>query len=960
MIRRALVPLAVVVSALPALAQSPSAEWRTVETKHFRVHYTAPAEAWALRAAARLESIRERVVAEVGYNPSDVTDVLVTDPVAQANGMAFPLLGSPRIVLWTSPPGPASVIGCYADWTELLVLHEDTHLVHLLRPSRNPTQRLVEHLLPLGAITLRGPRWLIEGYATMVEGKLTASGRPNSDVRAVILRQRARSGELPSYRELSSDPRSWLGMSMAYLAGSAYLEWLVERAGPDTLKHLWARMTARSGRGFDAAFEGVFGEPPARLYDRFTAELTWRAMEAERRLTPAAREGDLWQDLSWSTGEPVVSPDGKQLAIVLRGRDEPSRLVVWSTAPDEEAEKKWRERIEKALKKDPEDIAPVRTRPLPRKPLHELVTRDGAEPFTPRFLPGGKSIMFVRFEPDGEGFLHPDLFRWTPAEGKVERLTRLADVREADPSPDGRWAVGVRNRNGFSQLVRVDLPTGVVSEITPPSVETMYAQPRVSPDGTRMLFVRHEGGAWKLVVRELANGREVELPTGDGASVAYPTWGAEGKTVFASVGQGGFINVLAFAADGSGVGEPITTTIGAALAPAPIPDGSGLYFLGLEAGGLDLRTIRLGQPMAAGSPQAALAANLAPAVRPIPPPAPAPPVAAPVGPGRPYSLGRQELAFLMGGNVAPSTHAVELGVRVGDVVGRLDTLALGSIADNAGPKGGTLAGAWRGWPVAVSAQAFNATERPSRQPKEVPGLGPRLDAQRQGVELEGTWQHRWRAGGLELAGGAYLGRVEPASGESLSQRVGSVSGRLTGTRSCGLWRFPASFAARLDAGRTGEDPWRRVSGALEVGVLRKGTGLTVSWRRASVHDAVSDLDRLQLGGVSSSITPDAVLAGRILVPPLPAGTLIGEEYEGQKASLLVGGLPLFFERDRMWDRDKARSGWLRLVGLEWDLTSGPVPLVRLPGFCVTVGVARILDQPFKDVTQGWIGLAWRP
>jgi hypothetical protein len=949
-----------VASALPALAQAPSADWRTVETRHFRLHYTAAAEDWALGAAARLESIRERVAAEVGYDPPEVTDVLVTDPVAQANGMAFPLLGSPRMVLWTSPPGPASVIGFYGDWTELLVVHEDTHLVHLLRPSRNPAQILAEHLLPLGPISLRAPRWVIEGYATMVEGKLTASGRPNSDVRAAILRQRARAGKLPSYRELSSDSRSWLGMSMAYLAGSAYLEWLVERAGPDALRRLWARMTARSGRGFDAAFEGVFGEPPARLYDRFTAELTWRAMEAERGLAPAERGGELWQDLRWSTGEPVVSPDGKELAIVLRGRDEPSRLVVWSTAPNDEAEKKWRERIEKMLAKDPLDVAPVRAKPLAREPLHELVTRNGAEPFTPRFLPGGAAILFVRFEPDGEGFLHPDLFRWNPSTGGVERITRLADVREADPSPDGKWAVGVRNRNGFSQLVRVDLANGAVSEVTRPSVGVEYAQPRVSPDGTRIVFVRHQGGAWKAVVRELASGSEVELPTGAGASVAYPTWGANGDTVFASVGQGGFIDVVVLAADGSRAGERITATIGAALAPAPSPDGTTLYFLGLQADGLDLRTVKLGEQPSGAGPRIVLAPELAPAVRPAPPSESSPLAPVGIGPGRHYGFGRQEFAAVFGGNLAPSSHALELGVRVGDVVGRLDTLAIGSLADAAGPQGGTLTGAWRGWPVAVSVQLFTATENPSRQAREVPDLGRRLDAQRRGVALEGTWQRRWRAGVLGLGAEAYVGRMEPAGGPSLGQRVGSVSARVTETPSRGLWRFPASFDARFDAGRTGEDRWRRVSGGLEVGAFRRATGLALSWRRASVRDATSDLDRLQLGGVSSSIVPDAVLAGRILVAPLPAGTLIGDEYEGQRASLLLGGLPLFFGRHRMWGRGQGRGEWLRLAGLEWDLTGDPVPLVRFPGFHITVGVARILDRPLEDVTEGWIGLAWRP
>ena len=955
--RRTVVGLALLALAPPALAQAPSAEWRTVETKHFRVHYTAPAQEWALRVASRLEAIRERVAAEVGYAPPEVTDVLVTDPVAQPNGMALPLLSGPRMVLWTTPPGPASGIGTYADWTELLALHEDTHLVHLLRPSRNPIQLFGERLLPVGPIALRAPRWVHEGYATLVEGALTGSGRPNSDFRAAILRQRARAGRLPDYAQLASDSQSWLGMSMAYLAGSAYLEWLVERSGPDSLRKLWARMTARSDRGFEAAFEGVFGEGPAKLYDRFTAELTWRAVEAERRLAPVEREGELWQELSWSTGEPAVSPDGTRLAIILRARRRPSRLVVWSTAPDAEAERKRQERIEKALARDPEDVAPVRSKPLPRKPLFELSARNGAEPFGPRWMPDGKGILYGRFEPDGAGFLHPDLFLWTPAEGRVVRITRLADVREADPAPGGGWAVGVRSRNGLSQLVRVNLATGAVSEVTPPSVDAVCAMPRVSPDGRRVAYVTRRADGWKLVVRELASGRELELPSAPRASVAYPAWSADGALVFASVGEGGFIDVVAFPSDGAGAPRAVTRTIGAALAPAP--NGSEVYFLGLQADGLDLRTIALGEPPAP-SPPAAHSVELAPAVTPRTRPAPAPLGVAPVAPGAPYGFGRQELAPLMGGTVAPSSHAVELGVRVGDVVGRLDTLAIGALADAAGPRGGTLAGAWRGWPVALSLQLFGAQESPSQQGVTVPGLGERLDARRSGAELAASWEKRWLAGRFEVRTGGYLGRLEPEGQASETQSLGFVRAALDASPSRGVWRFPASVQARFDAGRTGSDAWRRVQCTVGVGALLRSTGVALAWQRGSVRDAVSDFDRLQLGGVPSSILPDAVLAGRILVPALPAGTRIGDDHEGQKATLLLGGLPLFYERHRLWDEGGAKGDWLGLTGLEWDLTGDPVPLVRIPGVHVTVGVARILSEPFKNRTQAWLGVSFRP
>ena len=76
--------------------------------------------------------------------------------------------------------------------------------------------------------------------------------------------------------------------------------------------------------------------------------------------------------------------------------------------------------------------------------------------------------------------------------------------------------------------------------------------------------------------------------------------------------------------------------------------------------------------------------------------------------------------------------------------------------------------------------------------------------------------------------------------------------------------------------------------------------------------------------------------------------------------LLLGGVPLFFERHRVWDQGAARGDWLRLAGLEWDLASGPLPLVKLPGFHLNLGMARILDAPFADRTEGWLTLAWRP
>ena len=422
-------------AAAPAGAQPADAAWRTlvIGDGAFRVHYPAAAEAWARRTAARLVVIRARLADEIGYRPEQTIDVVVTDPLSRPNGSAWALLGAPRMVLWTSPPEPTSILGAYRDWGELVATHEEAHLVHLLRPSRSPWRRLAWRLLPLGGpgpIGVRAPRWVTEGYATLLEGRLTGAGRPNSDLVAAVLRERALAGRLPSYGALGSDDRTWLGRSMAYLAGSAYLAWLEQRTGPRSLRDLWARMTARQDRSFDDAFRGVFGDGPAPLYGRFTAEMTWRAVEARRAIETAGApgrlpgddglaagapaDGTLWLERSWRTGAPAVSPGGGRLAVVLRDRDAPPRLAVFSTADDAEAARAREEAAERLLARDPEDVPPVPPPAPPRTPLAVLPTLHGRTPAEPRWLADGRTLLYTAPGPDTAGYVHFDLFRWTP------------------------------------------------------------------------------------------------------------------------------------------------------------------------------------------------------------------------------------------------------------------------------------------------------------------------------------------------------------------------------------------------------------------------------------------------------------------------------------------------------------------------------------------------------------------
>jgi hypothetical protein len=885
--------------AATAFAQAPHGTWRTIVTAHFRVHYPAQYEAWSVRAASRLESVRAAVVSEVGFAPETVTDVIVENPIAEPNGATIPLLDTPRIVLYPEAPEPEEVIGEYSNWIDLLTVHETAHLVHLLRPSRNPFEQVMARLLPLNPITLHAPRWVLEGYATVIEGRITGSGRPSGAMRAAVLRTWAMNGQLPTYAQLDSDSR-FLGGSMAYLAGSAFLEWLAQRSGPDSLRHLWARMTARQRRSFDSAFTGVFGESPERLYGRFSAELSENAMTLAR--AGGWREGELWQETSRGSGDPAVSPDGKSLAMVLRDAKGVAKLVVYSTGANEESVKDDK-RIAEMLRRDPEDVAPVRTKPFPRKPQHSYEPADGGGIENPRWTRDGAAILFTHKQPDLDGLLHHDLFRWTPATGRVERLTHLADVKDADPI-DATRAIAVRNRSGASQLVIVDLTTGNVTPRTEPSFDIVYSHPRVAADG-RIAWAEHAGGEWHVAI----DGKR--LPA---VGAFAPEWGANGA-LFAAVAGRGFIDIAKFDTrrsdspvrldDAVGLESPtyvsptyVTHVAGMAIDPAPAPDGS-LYFMSIEPHGFVVR--RLADTSAAPQTTMAFDRSLVPAL----PPAPATPVALRDEPVTPhdYGLGRQEWRSIVGGQYTAFGHTTELGLRLGDVAGRLDTILIGAFGSGELPRGFAIASMWRGWPVDLSVHAFDAHES-------------------RGVELRGTRDAELPLARFSISGGGLFERNRnrgffDAHAITWQRRIASEHIDVT-----------ADSANHMQAA---------ARAALHLGDLTFGAQLGIG-------------RNLSLGGAASTIEPDSLLIARVLDPALERDSMTGRSYRQERLSIETSGVTLFWQRHHL-------GSDIDLLGIESSVTVPPMPIVKTPALQISGGIARV---SVTHKTRAWLTMRWRP
>jgi hypothetical protein len=928
--------------------------WSTLRTQYFTVHYPDRYADWTLPVAARLDSIHNAVGALVGNVPRERVTVIVADPYNVTNGFALPLLDLPTMVLWPTPPDPRTGIGEHRGWGELLAVHEFAHLAHLAWPSRNPWDRFLWSLLPanLGPVLRRSPRWMTEGYATYLEGRLTGRGRPHGAWRPAVLRQWALEGRLPTYAQMSQWG-AYQGGAMAYLAGSAFIEWLVEQRGEESLNHVWRRMTAVQRRGFADAFSGVYGGPPDELYGHFTVELTREALQAEGLLAAAGLEtGEQYQRLSWHTGDPAVSADGTRLAIVLRARGQPSRVVLWHT--DEPEDTLVERRREQLLERDPLDVPAIDWRPRPKRALATLPPVAGRGHHDPRFLPDGRRVLVSRVEPLPDGRTRPDLFVWDSQAGSVRRVTRGEGVRQADPSPRGDAAVGVRCVGGVCDLVRVELNGGGLSTVHPGSPDTVFSRPRYAPDGSRIAVAVHTGGRWRIALVDEGGGELSYADPDDGYDRYDVAWSENGAALVVVSQRGGVPNLERIDL-ATGTTRQLTRTTSAAFAPEPNPADGSIFFLHLRTRGLDVNRLP------AGAEPLAEVVDLEPAFPRVAPTRPAVepdtfpllPVAAP----RPYGIGPRTRRLLPGGSNTAEGASFLLGLHSIDPIGRL-SWALQGAAGGAGTwRGAGAQAVWRGSRPALHGGAWWASQRPAAQRGREEVAFPIDRTDYAGAAFWGDGTRYGTHGSFTARLGASAGALEriepyPSGGRNFFFAEAGTSFRF-GHRTL----FLPALTAQASAGQTAGRDWQRASVGGRIAFSRGASFLSAMAIHGWVNDAAPVFERFSAGGNVPQFFDPVVFPQRHLLPGLPLGVLSGARLTTVRISAGPrAGLAPYFWAGRTEERD----GWYRVVGLERTLAEGPAPLVRMPRAQVNGGIAYPMDDPFRRQLRGHISLEFRP
>jgi hypothetical protein len=471
----------------------PNEDWRTLHTRHFRVHFNPPMEEEARRAAVNAERAYAELSTEL-VPPRGTIDLVVSDNVDYVNGYATPF-PSNRIVLYAHPPTDASGLRNYADWNALVVTHELTHIFHLDR-SRG-IWRVGQAIFgrnPLLFPNLYEPRWVLEGLAVYYESRLTGVGRLESSEHSMVARAAALANRLPTLQELSPGTTRFPGGEVIYVYGSLLFDYLSRTRGPESIRDFVER-GAKTPFPFILTLtsRGAFGKSFQTAWQEWRDSLV-RDMKTPHQVMPE------WRQVT-SAGRTALFPrwvgDTALLYSGATGREMPAAY---------------------------EALLDGREKNIGR--------RNGTSPNV-RLADGG--ILFSQPDFIDPYHLRDDLY--VQRGDRQIRLTHGARLSAPDGRADGE-IVAVQDLPATTRIVRMSSRGGAITPVTQGTLDTQWADPRWSPDGSRIVAVEQTRGISQIVVLDQSGGRIISF--GASSSInSQPSWSPDGSLIYFSSERNG-------------------------------------------------------------------------------------------------------------------------------------------------------------------------------------------------------------------------------------------------------------------------------------------------------------------------------------------------------------------------------------------------------------------------------------
>jgi hypothetical protein len=524
-------------------------DWKTIETKHFYIHYHNGAEQIARDLIPIANKIHDDVTTYLSWVPQDKTHVVLTDEYDISNGWAtvFPRNNTH---IFISAPDEINSLEDHNGWLELVFLHEYIHIVHLDKAHGAPLaiRKVMGReglFFPTVFPNAFQPGWFIEGIATYGEtSRKQGIGRGQSTYYNMLMRGEVMDG-VKELRRINQPIGSWPAGTIRYLYGVNYHNFIRDRYSDKKIRTMVEGMSdnfvpyrigSNTYNTFGKDLDGMWSE-----FNKYLRE------KHEPVIARVKQQGVI-------EGE-QLSDEG-YIAESLRALDDQAFYVAFSGSSH-----------------------PALMRSVAGKPAEKL--RDvnfGARLDVHR----QKGILITQPERCRNARVYYDIYRVDIDGGDYTRLTDCARYRHAVWSNKGDRIIAVHNELGVNSLHILDDKARLMEKVWLGSEGEQISQMSYSPTEDKIIAsIWRKNMGWNLELFDMAS-RQWSFVTRDSSIQSQPVFSEDGQSIIYTSDNDGIYNVYRLNLASKKVSR-LTNVLGGAFSPGLT--SNGLYYLGYQSQG---------------------------------------------------------------------------------------------------------------------------------------------------------------------------------------------------------------------------------------------------------------------------------------------------------------------------------------------------------------------------------------
>lgn len=557
---------------IPALARSQDfepvhaeAEWFTIETEHFLVHFHKGANRTAADVARIAERIYKPVTDLYDHRPDQKVSFVIRDHDDLANGGAYFYDNKIEI---SAMALNYELRGTHP-WLWDVITHEFTHIVQIQTAMKFGRRFPAVYLQWLGyererrpdvlygfpnvlvSYPLSGfivPPWFAEGTAQYNVDSLNFDYWDTH--RDMILRMYFLEGKPLSWQEMSVFGKNSLGNESVYNSGFSMVRYIAQTYGEERLNDLSRALSKPLRVSFDGAVEEVLGISAEELYDNWVQSETEGYVSFVDARGAESNVGRYIEREGFGNYYPAFSPDGARIAYIsTKGADYFSLSSLY---------------------------------------LYDVATNQ-----TELIMPGVRSS--VSFSPDGKYLYYAkltdenkhssrvhDIYRYNLAEREEQRLT--FGIRAQDPklSPDGSLIAFVYSSDGNANIGVVDADGSGFRSVTSFSKGEQAYNPNWSPDGKFLTFA-YSVNFRRSIAMIKTDGTEIKNIDGGDFDARDPVFSRDGNSLIYASDESQVFNLYQYNLL-SGEKKQLTNLRGGAFLP-DIDEKGNIVYAGYKSDG---------------------------------------------------------------------------------------------------------------------------------------------------------------------------------------------------------------------------------------------------------------------------------------------------------------------------------------------------------------------------------------